>query len=233
MIYATALVILEDSNIYLQRSAYFVKIGNIGYQVSLNINVVPKIVSGEYIWGSTSKSGKTGVSFVFTNSPPYIFDYKPVSGKTNISFSQKNFQGLPDSVFGSFCGILQNARGDTWTVKDGKFFFTLQHRLRRVFSLVFLCPTFVLKGHWIDRMDWDTASKSLFTDYDVIMLLGRMKENNWRYGRLTMNGDEDLARRSGDITGVSLGTTKNHPMFFIFLISSPATPPQPNRKNDE
>ena len=57
VIYATELVYPEDSSFYLEQRAFFVKIGNIGYEVSLRISV-PKIVSGEYIWEVHRRAAK-------------------------------------------------------------------------------------------------------------------------------------------------------------------------------
>lgn len=120
------LLILSDSSFYYERrvsnATSGVKLGKLGYNMQIDVDV-PRVQSGDYLWGKKTLGGTVGISIKIGTSP--LDDYLPFSGKTNIQFSKSRdpSNGVPDTVFGSFCGTLKNAFGDSIVVHDGKFFY--------------------------------------------------------------------------------------------------------------
>jgi hypothetical protein len=99
-------------------SSYGIKLGDEYGPMKLRV-VTQKMESGEYSWGSNTDFGKSGVTFLpFANEDGM---YAPVSGKTLIRFYLNDSSGKVDSMYGSFCGIVQNYRGERLNIHDGKF----------------------------------------------------------------------------------------------------------------
>lgn len=118
--------ILSDSSFYYERrvsnATSGVKLGDLGYNMQFDV-VTIKAESDEYSWGKKTLGGPIGISIKIGSS--VLDNYLAFSGKTKIQFSKSKdpITGVPDTVFGSFCGTLKNEFGDSIVVHDGKFFY--------------------------------------------------------------------------------------------------------------
>lgn len=98
-----------------------VKVGDEYHHIKIE-SVVPKSVSGEYDWKGSNLSGSNGITFSKVGYPYGI--YHPISGKTLIRFYKNDSTGKMDSIYGAFCGVVQNELGERLNIHDGKFYLT-------------------------------------------------------------------------------------------------------------
>ncbi len=117
-------LIFADSSYYYEAVSGIIDpviVGDDGELVVLAVRL-PSFHPGTYSWTGTSKAGRNGVVFNLSRQDSSKGVYRPVSGKTMIDYQKKTAFGKPDSLYGSFCGTLQNAVGDKITVHEGKFY---------------------------------------------------------------------------------------------------------------